>query len=86
MAAPTLLFEIFLAATGRNIQELRIRAGVTVRDLQLALGFNTPNAIYKWINGLCLPTLDNLVILAAILGVKIDDILVLNAQQGRLSA
>lgn len=77
---------IDLAATGRNINALRIRAGITVRDLQAALGFNTPNAIYKWLSGMCLPTLDNLVIVAAVLGVRIDDILILNDQKGRRSA
>jgi transcriptional regulator with XRE-family HTH domain len=40
------------------------------------LGFTTPQAIYKWQHGRALPTLDNLVALAAVFGVKIDDILV----------
>lgn len=77
---------IDLAATGRNLNALRLRAGVPVRTLQAALGFNNPTAIYKWLTGACLPTLDNLVIVAAVLGVRIDDILILNDQQGRRSA
>ena len=68
---------INMAATGKNINMLRIRAGLTVKNVQDALGFNTPQAIYKWINGASLPTLDNLVILAAVLGVGLDDIIVL---------
>jgi len=47
-----------------------------VRDLQNALGFATPQAIYKWQKGQSLPTLDNLVILSAILHVSIDNILI----------
>lgn len=39
-------------------------------------GFVTPQAIYKWQHGTALPTIDNLVVLAAILQVRIDDILV----------
>jgi hypothetical protein len=41
-------------------------------------GFATPQAIYKWIHGTSLPTIDNLVILAAILGVTMDDIVVVD--------
>ena len=53
-----------------------MEAGLSVRDLQRILGFATPQAIYKWQQGRALPTLDNLVVLAAVLGVRIDDILV----------
>ena len=67
---------IDMTATGRNIDRLRREAGLTVRQLQAVFGFSTPQAIYKWQQGRALPTLDNLVVLAAVLGVKIDDILV----------
>ena len=67
---------IDLSATGQNIARLRIEAGLSVKDLQDVLGFVNPQAIYKWQNGLCLPTLDNLVILAAALGVGLDEIIV----------
>ncbi len=67
---------IDLAATGRNITKLRVKAGISVRDLQAVMGFTNPQAIYKWQNGCCLPSIDNLVILAAVLGRTIDDILV----------
>ena len=42
----------------------------------MILGFTNPQAIYKWQNGDCMPTIDNLVILAAVLGVTVDEILV----------
>ena len=67
---------IDMVRTGNNIVRLRMEAGLSVRDLQRILGFATPQAIYKWQQGRALPTLDNLVVLAAVLGVKIDDILV----------
>ena len=47
--------------TGVNIVRLRKAAGLTVHDLQLAFGFNSPQAIYKWQQGAALPTIDNLV-------------------------
>ena len=46
--------------------------------MQAVFGFATPQAIYKWIHGTSLPTIDNLVILAAILGVTMDDIVVVD--------
>lgn len=67
---------IDMAKTGQNIMILRKKAGLSVRDLQEAFGFGTPQAIYKWQQGIALPTIDNIVVLSALLGVKIDDILI----------
>ena len=64
------------AATGRNIDRLRAEAGLSVRDIQMVFGFATPQAIYKWIHGTSLPTIDNMVILAAMLDVTLDEIVV----------
>ncbi len=63
-------------ATGRNIDRLRVAAGISIRDMQMFFGFATPQAIYKWIHGASMPTIDNLVILAAMLGVTLDEIIV----------
>ena len=82
MVIPT----IDMVRTGQNINRLRRLAGVSVRDLQDVFGFATPQAIYKWQQGAALPTIDNLVVLAAVLGVKIDDILILDDKQVSLSA
>ena len=67
---------IDMAATGQNIARMRQAAGLTVKDLQTVFGFSTPQAIYKWQRGTAMPTVDNLVILAAVFGVTIDEILV----------
>lgn len=67
---------IDLMRTGANIVQLRKAAGLTVHDLQMVFGFNSPQAIYKWQNGAALPTVDNLIVLAALLHVRIDDILI----------
>ena len=69
-----------MAKTGQNIVVLRKRAGLSVRDLQDVFGFATPQAIYKWQQGLALPTIDNLVVLASLLNVSIDDIIVTDIQ------
>ena len=45
-----------------------------MRDMQEVFGFATPQAIYKWIHGASMPTIDNMVILAAMFGVTVDEI------------
>ena len=67
---------INMVKTGQNIMELRQRVGLSVKDLQDVFGFATPQAIYKWQHGAALPTIDNLVVLAAVFGVTVDRILV----------
>ena len=67
---------INVTATGANIARLRQRAGISVRQLQTIFGFSTPQAIYKWQRGAAMPTVDNLVVLAAVFGVTVDQILV----------
>lgn len=68
---------IDMEATGRNITRLREAAGLTVRDLQDIFGFATPQAIYKWQHGTAMPSIDNLVVLAAVLKVPMDEIILL---------
>ena len=67
-----------LTATGDNIVRLRRRNGLSVQDLQNIFGFSTPQAIYKWQRGVSLPTLDNLVVLAAVFDTTLDAIVVRN--------
>lgn len=75
-----------MAGTGRNILNFRKKSGLSVKDLQDIFGFATPQAIYKWQHGTALPTVDNMVVLAAVFQVKIDDILVTMDMQNKASA
>lgn len=78
---------IDMMATGRNITQLREKAGMTVKDLQNIFGFATPQAIYKWQHGTAMPTIDNMVVLAMVFGVTIDEILVVeNEARVRIGA
>ena len=65
--------------TGQRIIQARNRAGLTVRDVQTALGLEAPNAIYRWQRGETLPRLDHLIILASILKVTLDDLVVVRS-------
>ena len=62
--------------TGININDLRMSAGLSVKDIQSIFGFSTPQAVYKWIRGDSIPSVDNLVVLAKVLGVTINDIII----------
>ena len=78
---------IDMVATGQNIVRLRKAAGLSVKDLQDIFGFATPQAIYKWQHGAAMPTIDNLVVLAAVLAVTMDEIIVIDAdRRARMSA
>ncbi len=78
---------IDMTATGRNSARRRENAGRTGRELQAVFGFSTPQAIYKWQHGAAMPTLDNIVVLAAVFGVTVDEIIVnKDCIPGRVSA
>ena len=65
-------------ATGNRIKELLMRSGYSVRDIQEVMGFENPQAVYKWISGRSLPSVDNLLILSRVLHTSIEDILVVD--------
>lgn len=72
---------INMAATGQNIVRLREEAGLSVKELQDIFGFTTPQAIYKWQHGVSMPSIDNLVVLAVVFQVSLEDILILDTNQ-----
>ncbi len=80
MYAQTVFPVIDLVETGRCIERQRRQAGLSVRDLQAYFGFEYPQAIYKWQHGECLPTVDNLLALARLLRVSMEDLLVYEDQ------
>ena len=64
--------------TGKNIKRLREEKGITVKELQKIFGFDTPQAIYRWQRGEILPCLDNLLVLAKILDVQVENLIIQN--------
>lgn len=64
--------------TGKHIKELMSKNGYTVKDIQNVMGFEQPQAVYKWLSGKSLPNIDNLVILSKLLNTQIENILVID--------
>ena len=71
---------IDLKRTGQNITRMRKEADISVREMQIMFGFTSPQAIYNWQNGVSLPSVDNFIVLAAILGTTIEEIIAIEGE------
>ncbi|MBO6309815.1 MAG: helix-turn-helix transcriptional regulator [Oribacterium sp.] len=65
-------------ATGAKIKTIMKEKGFKISDIQDRCGFNTPQAIFKWMRGDAVPTIDNMIIIADMFGVTIDEMIVIN--------
>lgn len=65
-----------MAATGAKIKTTLKQKGISVRELRVIMDFPYVQTIYNWFAGKNMPTIDNLVVLAQILGVRIEDLIV----------
>lgn len=68
--------QINLIKTGQNIKDLIKKNHLSINDIQEMCGISSKASIYKWFHGVCIPSTDNLVILADAFGCTIEDILV----------
>ena len=69
---------IDIKATGENIKTLMDKNNISVSNMAESCGLATKQAVYKWIWGAALPTLDNLVIIAKLFNCRMDDIIIIN--------
>lgn len=75
--ASTFTYSVLNAeATGARIRELRMLNGIKVREIEEKCYLTSPRVVYKWESGVCLPTVENLLVLSRMFGVSIVDILV----------
>ena len=66
---------IDLLATGKNIKQHIKEHDFNAPIVAKRLGVSN-TTVYKWCSGEHVPTVDNLVILSSMFGVKIDDLIV----------
>ncbi len=66
---------IDMEATGVAIKNKLKENGIPAKELAKELGFASPNAVYKWMKGETLPTLDNLVLVALFLDTTMDKLI-----------
>ena len=67
---------IDVEATARRIDSRRIENNLSVRDLQSVFGFSSPQAVYGWIRAKSVPSVDNLIVLASVLHMTLDDLII----------
>ena len=74
---------IDVPATSKNLKNLRESHNFTVAQVQKLLGMENPQSIYNWENSETkyLPRLDNLVFLAKLYEVSIDELLVIKMEK-----
>ena len=61
--------------TGKQIRRIMDTLGLTVNDVQQYMGLSTQQAVYHWLNGRSLPTLDNIYALSELFRVPMDQII-----------
>ena len=61
--------------TGINLRRMMDKQGLTVNQVKQHLGLGSVQSVYHWLNGLSLPTIDNLYALSELLQVPIDAII-----------
>ncbi len=67
-----------MTATGANIKNMMKARNIKVKDVQAECGFGTPQAIFKWMRGDTMPTIDNMLIIANMFNCTMDDIVIVN--------
>ncbi len=61
--------------TGKRIQKLMAERGITVREMQEQMELESAQAVYKWIHGQALPTTENMLMIARILNVPMEELI-----------
>ena len=58
--------------TGKRIRDYMTMQNITAKDIQNALGLTCVQAVYHWLNGRSLPSLENLYALSDLFQVPMD--------------
>ena len=61
--------------TGIRLRRIMDERGLSVKDVQQYLELGSVQSIYHWLNGLSMPTIDNLYALSKLFQMPIDDML-----------
>ena len=60
--------------TGTNIRRIMDMRGITAKDVQQYLNLGCVQSVYRWLDGVNMPTIDNLYALSELFQVPIDAI------------
>lgn len=60
--------------TGINLRRIMDKHNITVKQVKQYLGLESVQSVYHWLNGISMPSIDNLYALSELLMVPIDEI------------
>lgn len=63
-------------ATGKRIKQLCRHSNISVDQVREFMGFENPQAIYKWLRGESMPSIDNFYALSRLLDVPMDSLII----------
>ena len=66
---------INLKENGKNLRKIMREQDVTVKEVQHYLGLGSVQSIYHWLNGISLPSIDNLYALSVLFDVSMDELI-----------
>lgn len=69
---------IDMVKTGHNIKRIMAAKGLKVKDIQSFLELSAPQAVYHWLSGKSMPTIDNLYALSELFCTPMDMLLIGN--------
>ena len=61
--------------TGIHLRRIMDERGLSVKDVQQYLGLGSVQSVYHWLNGLSMPTIDNLYALSELFQMPVDEML-----------
>ena len=61
--------------TGIHLRRIMDARGLSVKDVQQYLELGSVQSVYHWLNGISMPTIDNLYALRELFQVSVDDML-----------
>lgn len=69
--------------TGKQLKQLMKNRGYTIKDIQQYLSLSCIQTIYRWFDGINIPSVDNLYALSALFRVPVDSLLIGSRQGDR---
>ena len=61
--------------TGIHLRRIMDSKGMSVKDVQQYLGLGSVQSVYHWLNGISLPTVDNMYALSELFQMPVDEML-----------
>jgi len=66
--------------TGIHLRRIMDERGLSVKDIKDYLGLSSVQSVYHWLNGISMPTIDNLYAMSELFQMPVDDMICGNRQ------